>query len=349
MPELKEILHYQFLGNSINRYLIALGLAVSIIIIFEFLQKIVIYRLRKITEKSKTSLDNLVVNMLADIGWPFYSSLALYVASLYLNLPKLASDILLYIFIIAATFQGVKILQEVVEHIAAKAATKDRNSKQVIKTLSTIIKVVIWIIAGLLILSNLGYDISSLVAGLGIGGIAVALAVQNILGDIFSSFSIYLDKPFEVDDFIVVKDYMGTVKKIGIKTTRIQSLQGEELVVPNKELLGSIIQNYKRMEKRRVAFMVGVTYGTKNTSLREIPKLTRNIFEKIKEADLDRVHFKEFGNSSLNFEIVYYVNSQDYVTYMEVQERVNLLLKGAFEKEGIEFAFPTQTVFVRKD
>ena len=224
---------------------------------------------------------------------------------------------------------------------------KDFDSS-VIQLLSKILKGVLWAVAIIIILQNLGYNISALVAGLGIGGLAIAFALQNILGDIFASFSIYFDKPFQKGDFIIVGDEKGVVKYIGIKSTRLQTLQGEELIISNKELTEARVHNYKKMEKRRIGFDFGVTYNTPTEKLKKIPLIVEEIISQIELAQIDRVHFKEFGDFSLNFAVVYYVNTGGYAEYMDTQQRINLDLKERFEKEGIEFAYPTQTIFVNK-
>ncbi|QQR83532.1 mechanosensitive ion channel family protein [Candidatus Peregrinibacteria bacterium] len=210
------------------------------------------------------------------------------------------------------------------------------------------LKFVLWSIAVLMILSNLGINVSALITGLGIGGIAVALAVQTLLSDLFSSFSIYFDKPFEVGDFVVIGEHSGTIKRIGLKTTRIQALGGEELVLSNHELTNTRIQNFKRMQRRRILFSVGVVYGTTTDQLKKIPEIIKDIIDTVALADFDRAHFKHFGDFSLVFEIVYFLNSKEYVDYMNTQQSINLALREAFEKEHIEMAFPTQTVYVQK-
>jgi small-conductance mechanosensitive channel len=192
-------------------------------------------------------------------------------------------------------------------------------------------------------------DISAFVASLGIGGIAVALALQNVLGDLFASLSILLDKPFVIGDFIVVGDMAGTVESVGLKTTRIRSLSGEQLIFSNSDLLGSRVRNFKRMEERRVAFEIGVVYGTSSEALREIPELVRKAVESQENARFDRSHFKGFGESSLDYESVYYMNVPDYAAYMDTQQAINLALYEEFEERGIEFAFPTRTIFVQHE
>ncbi len=205
----------------------------------------------------------------------------------------------------------------------------------------------LWSLILVLLLENAGVDLSALLAGLGIGGIAVALAVQNILGDLFCFAAIVFDKPFEQGDFLVVGEQRGTVEKIGIRTTRVRSLDGEQLVFANNDLVSSRIRNFKRMQERRVVFQLGVIYETAPEKLRRIPQLIASIINEIPGTRFDRAHFAGFGDFSLNFEIVYYVLDSDYNRYMDIQQTINLALCERLALDGIEFAYPSQTVFVR--
>ena len=205
-------------------------------------------------------------------------------------------------------------------------------------------RIAVWSLVLLLALGQLGFDITALVAGLGIGGVAVALAVQNILGDLFASLSIVLDRPFAVGDFIVVDDLRGEVESVGIKTTRVRSLDGELLVFANSDLLKSRIRNFRQMRERRVLFTVGVTYQTAGGKLAAIPQWLREVVQEQPRARFDRAHFKEYGDSALVFEVVYYVLDRDYNLYMDVQQAINLDLFERFAREGVEFAYPTRTV-----
>lgn len=222
----------------------------------------------------------------------------------------------------------------------------DGESVTVLTLLGIAARVLVWSITLLLVLDHLGFDITALVAGLGIGGVAVALAVQNILGDLFASLSIVLDKPFVVGDFIVVDSLRGTIESIGIKTTRIRSLDGELLVFSNADLLRSRIRNFKRMQERRVAFTVGVVYQTPLERVRSISRMLREIIESQPKARFDRAHFTEYGDSALLFEVVYYVLDPDYNTYMDVQQAINLAIFERFARERIEFAYPTRTLYL---
>jgi small-conductance mechanosensitive channel len=228
---------------------------------------------------------------------------------------------------------------------------KESNATRItaIRGVETFLRIVIWVIALIVLLDNLGIQVSALVAGLGIGGIAVALAAQNLLGDLFSYFIIFFDHPFEIGDFIIIDNFLGTIESIGIKTTRIRSLGGEEIIFSNTDLVNSRLRNYKRMRKRRVLFKFAVIYQTTLEKLKEIPAIVTEIIQQINGATLDRVHFAAFGDFSLDFEVVYYVNSSDYNRYMDVQQEIYFRIKEEFEKRGIEFAYPTQTLFLEKE
>jgi small-conductance mechanosensitive channel len=195
-------------------------------------------------------------------------------------------------------------------------------------------------------LDNLGVDITALVAGLGVGGIAVGLALQDVLKDTFAALSIILDKPFELGDFVVVDDLAGNVEHIGIKTTRVRSLSGEQLVFGNGDLLSSRIRNFKRLVERRGLFTFGVLYSTPADTLERIPEMVREIVDGLETTRFDRAHFKAFGDSSMDFEVVYYVLDAEYLTFMDLQQAINLALVRRFADEGIEFAYPTRTLFL---
>jgi small-conductance mechanosensitive channel len=209
-----------------------------------------------------------------------------------------------------------------------------------------VMRLVVWTAVLLVLLDNLGVDITALVAGLGVGGIAVALAAQNILGDLFASLSIVLDKPFVVGDFIAIGEFLGSVEHVGLKTTRLRSLSGEQVVFSNADLLGSRVRNYGRMFERRVLFSLGVTYQTPPDKMRRIPVMIREIVESQDRVRFDRAHFQGFGDFALLFEVVYYVLSREYNVHMDIQQSINMTLLERFAAEGIEFAYPTQTVFV---
>jgi small-conductance mechanosensitive channel len=304
-------------------------------------------------KKTKTKLDD---EMLRNIKAPVYFFVILVGA--YYGLGSLTSlepysEFLTSIFTVAeillVTFIITRIVNVLVTWYAEKSAKRGkRRSDHVLFIFKKVIQVVVYLFAFLAVLAVFRVDLSGVVVGLGVGGIAIALALQTLLSDAFSAFSIYFDRPFEIGDFIVVGDYSGTVKKIGIKSTRLQLLQGEELIISNKELTTASVRNFKKMKKRRVVFTVGVTCDTPLKKLRKIPEMLSEIVGKMELTELDRVHFKEFGDFSLNFEVVYYMKASDYVKYMDTQQEINFAILEAFEKEGIETAFPTQTIFLNK-
>lgn len=226
----------------------------------------------------------------------------------------------------------------------------DADAVTTMRAVGFLARLVLFVLLLLLVLDNIpGVEVTALIAGLGIGGIAVALAVQNILADLFASFSISLDKPFAIGDFIIVGEHTGTVENIGLKTTRLRSLSGEQLVIANDDLLRSRVRNFRRMSERRVVFGFGIVYRTPYRHVESLPALVREIIEGIERARFDRAHFKAYGDSALEFEVVYYVLAPDYPIYMDVQQNINLALFRRFEEKGIEFAFPTRTVYVQPE
>jgi small-conductance mechanosensitive channel len=226
---------------------------------------------------------------------------------------------------------------------------KNENGEEQVKQLGGImllLNIFIWAIGGLSIFSNLGYDVTTIIAGLGIGGIAIALAAQNILGDLFNYFVIFFDRPFEIGDYIVIDDKKGNVEHIGIKTTRVKSLTGEQLVFSNSDLTKSRIHNFKRMEQRRIAFTLGIAYETPLDQLREIPEIIKSIIAEQKDTTIDRVHFLSYGDYNLKYEVVYFVDTSDYNRYADIQQQINFKIFEVFRQKNIKFAYPSQTIYL---
>jgi small-conductance mechanosensitive channel len=279
------------------------------------------------------------------------------VAIIFATQPLTFSDIgskfLSVILIAWIAYQIVIALQILIDYIVEKKFSDldgdGEPDNGIISFMTGLVKVSLWAIAVLVVLSNLGVNVTGLVAGLGVGGIAIAFALKEVFADLFASLSIYLDKPFKVGDHIVVGDYRGTVEKIGIKSTRMRALQGEEIIVSNQELTNSRIHNYKRMDERRITVQFGVTYDTSKEKLEQIPNIIKKIVDDEKMTRFDRAYFTTFGDSALLFDYVYYIESDDYVEYLKAQESMNLKIIEEFEKLGVEMAFPTQTVHLVKD
>ncbi len=339
-----------FLGNTNQDYAVALIVFAAFLLIFKLFQGFVLRRLRKIAQKTETDIDDTLINAVQTLKPPFYSFVAFYLALNFLTVSGLVQKAVNIVLVIWVIYQVVIALQVLVDYIVRKQISKhkDKGTQTAVGVLGKTTKVLLWAGGLLFMLSNLGINITSLIAGLGIGGIAIAFALQNILNDLFSSFAIYFDKPFVVGDFIKIGEHAGTVEKVGIKTTRIRSTTGEELIVSNRELTTTRVQNFKRLSERRSIFTIGVVYETPAEKLRKIPSIIQTIIESQSLTRFDRVHFKTFGDFSLNFDVSYYVQTTDYKKFMDTQEIVNLEIVEAFEKEGISMAYPTQTIYLEK-
>ena len=338
------------LGNSAATWLAAVLVAAVTFTVLRVAKAAVLARLKVVAERTATPWDDIVVVLLEKTRSWFYLAVGLWAGSRVLTLSASLDHSLNVLVVVVLILQGVgwanrAVTLWLVEQRTTRVET-DPGSITTLTGLSYVLRLVIWSAGLLLLLDNIGVDVTALVAGLGVGGIAVALAVQNVLGDLFASLSIALDKPVVIGDFVVVGDFAGTVEKVGLKTTRIRSLSGEQLVFSNSDLLGSRIRNYKRMQERRVPFTVGVTYQTPVSELEAIPGMVKEIVEGLDNTRFDRAHFKSFGDSAYLFEFVYYVLSADYVQYMDVQQAINLEICRRFEEHGIEIAYPTRTLFV---
>ncbi|PWU13008.1 MAG: mechanosensitive ion channel protein MscS [Bdellovibrio sp.] len=232
------------------------------------------------------------------------------------------------------------------EYYLRQKFTKDKSSAAAMGLLYASAQGILFVTLVLFGLSNLGFDIRALLAGLGVGGVAVALAAQNILGDVLASLSIVLDKPFMIGDFIVVGPQMGTVEYVGIKTTRLRSLSGEELIFSNKDLLESRIQNFKRMFERRVLHTYGVPYSTPTEKLKQIPDWIKAAIARHPQLRLERCHLAKFSDSAITFETVFWVADPDYNLFMDLQQKVLLEIRDAFTAQDVQFAYPTQSIFL---
>ncbi|CAJ0792003.1 hypothetical protein LMG19083_02230 [Ralstonia psammae] len=297
--------------------------------------------------------DILVTAVLRDTHPLFIALAALLAGSYFIDLPTRIANKLDHIWFVIIGFQIALWLNR-----GVKLWSRDRLSTQTHATRNPVItsmtawvlRFALWSMLVLAILANVGVNITAFVASLGVGGVAVALAVQSILSDLFASLAIGLDKPFEIGDFIVFESIAGTVQHVGLKTTRIRSLSGEEIIASNTALLKSTIHNYKRMSERRIVFAFGVTYDARAAQLQKIPDIVRRAVEAAGNTRFDRAHFKEFGENALNFEVVYFVTDPDFNLYMDIQQRINLTILEGLENLGTSFALPTRTIqLVRRD
>ncbi len=338
-----------------QQWTLALGITLLGWLALMLLKQAAIARLHAWAQKTANHWDDLFVEMLSGLSRWVLFFVALYLGSFQVSLPAVLRPWPLVLLKTAIWVQiglwgNVLISHWIETRIQAEMRAGDGSSATAYGAFGVVGRAFLWALVALVVLDNIpGVEVTSLIAGLGIGGLAVGLALQSILGDLFASFTIALDKPFVIGDFIVTGDYAGTVESIGLKSTRLRSLSGEQMIFSNTDLLSSRIRNYKRMLRRRVVFTIGVTYETPAEKLERIPAIVAEIVEQQEQAIFKRAHFKSLGDFSLNYEIVYYIDSADYTTYMDIQQAINLALIRRFAEEGIEFAYPTQVVYVNQN
>ncbi len=345
-----EFVPVAFLGGTIGDLAVSASVFLGIYIFLEIFRAIVLKKLTLLAKKNRVKWDDVLVAELSNISRSYYFLLAFYAAVLITPIVNFLVNFIHYLLLVCTTYYAMKILHGILNHFTGiqidKHTQEEHAQRESLKKLvAGAINVTLWVLAALFLLSNFGFDISSLLAGLGIGGLAIALALQTVFGDLFATIALYFDKPFKVGDFIVVGSDSGTVDYIGLKSTRIKTLQGQELTIPNRELTNARVNNYKRMDRRRISFNIGVTYETSIKKLKKIPGIVSQIIKKTEGVQLDRIHFKEFGPYSLNFEAVYYVLNPDYNWYMDKNQEIMYNIKSDFAKEQIEMAYPMQVIY----
>lgn len=338
-------------GNSLLRWLIALGAVLGVALVARLVKGLVASRLERFAENTDTRLDDIWLEVLNATSWVGYLGLGLSVAMPIVDLTdktdKYVSAGIFVLFAIQAALWFQAILRAGLQTWTSRQETA--KSETAAAAITFLGRLLIWTVVVLVVLSNLGVEITTVVAGLGVGGVAAALAVQSILSDLFAGLSMYFDRPFDIGDFIIVGDVMGNVRKIGLRTTRIDSLGGEKIVYPNGELTKNFIRNYAWMKERRITFAFGIEYNVPPEKIERARDIAQQAIEEQSEVRFDRAHFKSYGSSSLDFEVVYYVLSPDYNLYMDKQHAINLSLYRSFTNEEIPFAFPTRTIYTRTE
>jgi small-conductance mechanosensitive channel len=340
--------------NSIQTWIIALSVTLAIFIFFLLIKRKLLRRLERIVSETKTDFDDFLGKQLNQTRLIIIFFIAVYIGSLLLKLPESISNFLktfiIVVLILQAAFWGMGLIDYLIARRIKSEQQDEESTMTTMRAISLIAKIALWSIVVLLVLENVtGLEMSSLLATLGVGSVAIALAVQNILGDLFSSVSIAFDKPFVIGDFISVDQFSGTVEDVGLKSTRLRSISGEQLVISNSDLLSSRIQNYQRLDRRRVVFRLGVIYQTAPEKLAAIPQYVQEIIESNENVTFERVHFVDFGDSALNYECVYFVEVPDFSESMDIRHDINLAIFNKFYEEEIEFAYPTQTIFLEKE
>lgn len=341
-----------YLDNTVWQWATAAGLALGVLLVTLIVRRIIRGRYARLAATTQIEFMELPLRIASRTGWLFLLIVSIFLGAQVVELPKNIDRALLTALTIVTFWQvGIWVTAGVVgwlDHRQQKSMATDRAAAGTISIISFIARAMIWALVLLLTLDNLGVNITTLVAGLGIGGIAVALAVQNVLGDLLASLSIALDRPFVVGDAISVDDFNGTVEQIGVKSVRLRSVTGEQIIMPNSNLLASRVRNWGRLRERRIIFTLGLSTETSRDKLERLPKILRGLVEAEKDVRFDRSHFTKIG-ASLEFETVYFVTTPDYARYMDIQQNINLKIMDTLAEEKIEFAVPSQKLWLEND
>lgn len=343
-----SVLDTMLWGNPLSRWAVAAGTAALVFLLFKLLQWIVVHRLSRLTRRTQTDLDDLGVDLVRKTRFFFLAAVSLYAGFRTLAFDagaRSAGDTLVLLATLLQTgLWGSGAVTFWLDRTLRRGTDPHPAGTTTLSAVGFLIRGALWTVLLLVSLDNLGVDITALITGLGIGGIAVALALQSVLGDLFASLSIVLDKPFVIGDFITVNEYAGTVEKVGLKTTRLRSLSGEQMIFSNTDLLASRIRNYRRMEERRVVLSVSIAYGTPPSKAAGVSTLLRSVVEAQTGVRFERAHLKRLGEHALEYEAVYFVLSPDFNRSMDVQQAINLDLYRRLGEENLELAYPTRTL-----
>jgi small-conductance mechanosensitive channel len=345
-----DFLQEKYLRNTVEDYLICLGIIVAGLMVLRIFRTIILKRLHRWAATTETQLDDLAISGLERFLLPMMNFGVIYYAISFLTLNARVEKIINTTMAVVVTYFAIRLLASTLQLMLQQYVKRQENSEEKLKQLrgiNLVINIVIWIVGIVFLIDNLGYNVTTIITGLGIGGIAIALAAQNILGDLFNYFVLFFDRPFEIGDFVVVDNKQGHVEHIGIKTTRFKALTGEQLIISNSDLTKSRLHNYKRMDRRRIVVRLGVEYGTPLDKLKQIPVVLERIIRAEPNTTFDRAHMAAFGDFSIQYEMVYYIESSEYNDYMNAQQDINFHIIEEFEKLGVAFAFPTQTIFTK--
>lgn len=348
---MKELLNQSFWGNTYMAYLIAaLSMLVAWVIV-RVIKKYAVRKLQQLVSSTNNQYDDMVVAGVEKFIIPYAYLFINYNIITNLVLHPRLENILRVAITVITLYYFVRLVNHILEALIKGFMEKRQETPERIRQLRgvmLVLKAIVWFLGFVLLLDNLGYDVATIIAGMGIGGIAIALAAQTILGDLFSYFVIFFDKPFEIGDFVNAEGKTGTVEYIGIKTTRIRSITGEQVIVSNTKLTNTALHNFKRMERRRISFTIGVTYQTPAAKLKQIPGIIEAAIKAQSIAAFDRSHLSGFGDFSINFETVYFIQTPDYLAFMNAQQEIYQTIFEVFENNQIDFAYPTQTLFLER-
>jgi small-conductance mechanosensitive channel len=337
---MNEFLKQEYFYNTVQDYLIAAAIIFFGLAAVKLFKRTLLRQLKKFSDRTSNKGDNFIIDSIDRFGVPALYYFIIYAGLNYLHLSVKTEQVLRIATAVVITFFVLRLLSSTILLILQSYIKRQENGEEKVKQLAGVmllVNIVIWVLGIVFLIDNLGYNVTTIITGLGIGGIAVALAAQNILGDLFNYFVIFFDRPFEVGDFIVVDDKLGSIEYIGLKTTRLRSLSGEQIVIGNANLTNSRIHNFKRQINRRVVFTFNIDYRTPVEKIKTISGTVRSIIEQQQTVRFDRAHFASFGDWSLRFEVVYYVLDPDYNKYMDIQQNINIQLYEALQNDEIYF------------
>ena len=341
---------YQFWGNTVLAYTIAAGSILLAWLVIRLLKGKVLKKVQSWTAKTESRYDDIAFSTVQKFILPWIYLFVNYQILQQLHWSPKWERILHVAMAVITMYYFIRIVNHVLTLMLTGIMRKRQESEHRMKQMNgalLVLKVIVWVVGLIFLIDNLGYNVTTMIAGLGVGGIAIALAAQTILGDLFSYFVIFFDKPFEIGDYVVLGDKAGNIEYIGIKTTRIRSLTGEQLVVTNSDLTKQTLANFKSLQQRREVLKIGVTYDTPAETLRNIPGIIKEIINSKPKTKFDRAHMAALADSSINFEVVYLILTQDYGEYMDVRQAVLLDILTKFQEAKINFAYPTQTLYYR--
>ncbi len=343
-----------YFGNTLLKYLIALGILAGSIILGKILYWVITNIVKIFTQKTETKLDDILISSLQGpaVFFIFYTgfNVAYRTLSLTDNVLKVFSNISYIMFAINVSWLLMNFVDSIIKEYFARIAAKTKSDldDQILPVVRTLVKTIIVIIAIISILDNMGFDIASLLAGLGIGGLAFALAAQDTLKNFFGGITVFADKPFKVGDRIKLDDQRdGFVKTIGVRSTVLETFDGTQIIVPNARIADTILENISREQARRIKTTIGVEYGTSMKKMEEAIKIIKEIILKNKDTD-DKsfVTFDSFGDSTLNIQVIYWIKNKDNI--LTAKHAINMEIKKQFEKAKINMAFPTRTLYLKK-
>jgi small-conductance mechanosensitive channel len=349
MP-VRDWLETRYFDNTLAQWLIAAGVLVGGTVLLLLLRGMVVRRLQRLAQRTKTDIDDLAVDLIRRTRLYFIVAVCLVAGTLALEVPGAWLRARHVFIVVAVLLQlgvwGTGLITYWVERYFRRSGGRGATATT-LSAIGFLGRVMLWGLLLLVALDNLGFEITTIITGLGIGGIAIALAVQSILSDLFGALSIVLDKPFVVGDTITIDTLTGTVEHVGLKTTRLRALGGEQIIVSNADLLRSRIRNYQSQKERRQVFKVSVPHDTPPDAAARIPAMIREAIESQPLARFDRAHLWQLNDWALDYEAVYYMQTGDYNAFMDTQQAINLTLLRRFAEEDIRLAMPGRMVTLR--